>query len=144
MAVSFNPASFREQFPAFADSVRFPDSVLSRCFTQSTCYINNETNRCINAQCLELLLYSFTAHICLINSNVQQDKTNGIVTSASVGGVSVGLAPPPFGSDQWSWWINTTPYGQQVEALLDGLSAGGFYFGGRCERGAFRKVGGGF
>ena len=144
MAVTFLPARFREQYPAFADTTRFPDTVLTACFNQGVCYIPNKETRCLDGPCLEQALLLLTAHICQLRNDTENGKGNGIVTSASVGGVSVSVAPPPFGSSQWDWWLNNSPYGAQLNAFLDGLSVGGFYIGGRCERRAFRKVGGAF
>ena len=143
-AFTFNPTTFREQFPAFADETRFPDAQLQMYWDMAGCYVGNERGGCLDDTCRVLLLNLMTAHLCQINQLIISGKTPGITTSSSVGSVSVSITPPPFGSSQWSWWMNLTAYGQQAQSLLSVNVAGGLYIGGRCERAAFRKVGGRF
>ncbi len=140
----FDVAQFRLDFPAFADSTAFPDATLQGYFNSASCYISTSDFGCLNGDCRVMALYLMTAHLCQISQLAISGKTSGLVTSSSVGSVSVGLTPPPFGSSQWSWWLNTTPYGQQLQALLSQASIGGLYICGRPERSAFRKVGGRF
>lgn len=143
-AFTFDPTTFRQQFPAFASETDFPDAQLQMYFDMGGCYAGNERGGCLTDECRILLLNLMTAHLCLLNQLIITGKTPGITTSSSVGSVSVSITPPPFGTSQWSWWLNLTAYGQQFQALLSGQVAGGLYLGGRCERGAFRKVGGAF
>lgn len=51
--------------------------------------------------------------------------------------MTVAAAP---GTTSYTYWLNSTPYGQQLAALLARCSAGGFYVGGLPERAAFRSV----
>ncbi len=143
-AFTFNPVRFREDFRAFADATRFPDALLQGYFDAAGCYVSNINSGCLRGTCRERALNLMTAHLCRISELVQQGKTPGVETSASVGSVSVSQTPPPFGTSEWSWWLNTTPYGQELLALLSGVVAGGLYLNGRAERAAFRKVGGRF
>ena len=142
--IMLNLALFRERFTAFSDVSRFPDSLIQNYFSQGLCYIDNARGGCLSDACRDQALMLITAHICRLNELITTGKTPGITTSATVGSVSVSTTPPPFGTSQWAWWLNTTPYGQQLQALLSGQVAGGLYVGGRCERAAFRKVGGRF
>ena len=143
-SIAFDVAGFRARYTVFADTARYPDATLQGYFDQGICYVDNTTGGCLSESCRTSALWAITAHICRLNELIEQGKTPGIETSASVGSVSVSITPPPFGTSQWSWWLNTTAYGQQLQALLAGQVAGGLYIGGRCERSAFRKVGGRF
>ena len=142
--VTFDVASFRTLFPEFANSAAYPDDRLQSCFDQASCFIRTVPTRCLSEQCLTLALNLMTAHLCAVADNARQGKPAALITSSSVGSVSVGATAPPFGSSQWAWWLNTTAYGPQLQALLGGLANAGFYFGSRCERQGFRKIGGGF
>lgn len=49
----------------------------------------------------------------------QGDASVGPVTSASVGGVSVSMQTPASASqDEFRWWLNKSPYGQEFLALI--------------------------
>ena len=142
--ITFDVDEFRFLFQEFSDETAYPTDRLQACFDQAICFINNVPTRCLPENCLTLALNLFTAHLCEIADNSRQGKTPALVTSSSVGSVSVGATAPPFGSSQWSWWLNTTRYGPQLQALLYSASSAGRYIGGRCERQGFRKIGGGF
>lgn len=141
-SVAFDVAVFRRDFPAFADSNRFPEDTLRNYFNSATCYISPNNSPCLQGDCRLQALNLMTAHLCQIVEDARTGKISGVATGSSVGRVSVSLAAPPFGSSQWAWWLNTTTYGQQLAALLDSIVAGGLYIGGSCERAGFRKIGG--
>ena len=140
----FDGATFRVRFPAFSDTARFPNATLESCWDRAGCYVDNATGSDIGDSCRRNLVELMAAHLCQLGVIIGNGKTPGIKTSASVGGVSVSIQAPPVGSSQWAWWLNLTAYGQQFQACLSGLVAGGRYLFGRRERSAFRKVGGGF
>lgn len=140
--LTFNMMRFREDFPEFSDNALYPDAVLQGYFNRGTCIVSPVESRCLNGDCLLQALNLITAHICQISVNNRTNKLTGVINSSSIGRVSVSLSPPPFGTSQWNWWLNTTSYGQMLSALLDGLASGGQYFGGSCERQGYRKIGG--
>ena len=142
--ITFDAASFRTEFTAFSNAVSFPDATLQGYFNAASCYISTTDYGCLSGDCRVRALHLMTAHLCQIAELVSKGQAPNLVTSSSVGSVSVGLTPPPVGSNQWAWWLNTTPYGAELHALLNTASIGGFYIGGRPERSAFRKVGGRF
>lgn len=144
MPVVFDVAQFRINYPAFADATMYPDTTLENYFDQAECFIANPGGPCLTGDRLEKALNLMTAHLCRLSELIVDGKTPGVETSASVGSVSVGLAAPPFGNSQWSWWLNQTPYGQELQALLYSIPAGGLYIGGSCERANFRGPGGRF
>lgn len=142
--VTFDVVRFRQDFLEFSNETQYPTDTLQNYFNNGTCIIGNVESLCLNGECLIQALNLITAHICQIADNNRTGKLTGVVNSSSIGRVSVSLSPPPFGTSQWNWWLNTTTYGQWLSAMMDGLAAGGQYFGGSCERQGFRKIGGTF
>lgn len=144
--ITFDPAAFRIVYPQFASAATYPDAKLQANFDLATAYVSPEVwgdmPQAARAQALNLM----TAHLLALGAIISQNNYQGqvgVVTGATVDGVSVTLQPPPQ-RGQWRWWLNTTPYGAQLVALLDAQSAGGWFVGGLPERAAFRKVGGVF
>lgn len=139
-------ADFRVLYPQFANSTAFPDVKIETQFTMATAYIS-PNSACSMSDAVRLqALYLMTAHLLalgvLVAANNYQGQP-GVTTGAAVGDVNVTLAPPPVRSG-WRYWLNLTPYGTELAALLEALSVGGFYVGGLPERAAIRKVGGVF
>jgi len=144
--ITFDAAAFRALFPQFADPAKFPDAALSIQFGAATGYVSADTYGDMSVPVRTNALYTMTAHLLALGVIIAQNNYQGqvgIVTGAVVDHVQITLTPPPVKS-QWQWWLNTTPYGAQLVALLQAQAAGGFYVGGLPERAAFRKVGGHF
>ncbi len=142
--VIFNPVAFREQFPAFQCTPPIANSALQGYFDLATAYISNPN--CGNYRRIGGLseaqrtqaLYLMTAHLGTIARSIEAGDTVGVLTAATVDKVSVTLEPPPA-PNQWQYWLNSTPYGQQLLALLQVVSVGGVYIGARPELSAFRR-----
>ena len=79
-----------------------------------------------------------TAHLLGISVSANAGQNSGVVISATIDKVTVGLMAPPAGNN-WQYWLNQTPYGQQLLALLSAASAGGFYVGGNPVVSNFRR-----
>ncbi len=145
-AIYFDPAAFRTQFPAFQCTPAVSNDTLQAYFDTATLYISNPNcgnysrigglSTAQRRQCL----YLMTAHLTSISLMIAAGDTPGIVTGATVDKVSVTLEPPPA-ANQWQYWLQSTPYGQQLLALLSVVSAGGLYINPRPELGAFRRPG---
>jgi hypothetical protein len=143
MAVIFNPVTFREQFPAFQCTPPISDAVLQGYFDMATAYISNRN--CGNYRYIGGMniaqktqaLYLMTAHLGTIARSIQTNNVVGVLTQASIDKVAVSLEPPPS-ANQWQYWLNSTPYGQQLLALLQVLSVGGFYANPKPTLQAFR------
>lgn len=138
---TFDPTLFRIQFPEFSDPVAFPDALLQAHWNIAILYVNPNDNCFMSGDTLQYILNALTAHITKIYDNNAKKKTSGIVTSATIDKVSVALLAPPV-DNQFEWWLSLTPYGAQLLALLQTITAGGFYFGGLPETSAISKVGG--
>lgn len=143
--VFFDSTLFRGLFPAYASPVTFPDVLLQLQWDLATGYITNNTvvacydgmrqPQQVNA------LNLMTAHLLALNIAAASGQPSGLVQGATIDKVSVQLTPPPEVS-QWQWWLNQTPYGQQLLALLQIASAGGYFFtAGSPVVPAFRRTG---
>lgn len=144
MTITLDIDSFRETFDQFCSEAEYSNGKITLQWDVATCYISDVDCGRLNGKCRERAIQMMTAHLLFISDLIDDGSTPGQVTASTIDKVSVTLQPPPHGDDQWSWWLNTTPYGAQLEALLATASVGGFYIGGRPERRGFRKIGGFF
>lgn len=142
---TFNIPSFRQQFKQFSDAIAFTDMTLQAYWDTASQYIANQTQSLLiggmtNPQLL-LALNLMTAHIAALGVMIADGngQVPGMVTGATIDKVSVTLEPPPFES-QFQWWLNLTPYGQQLLALLQVQSVGGVYIGGALELAGMRRA----
>lgn len=146
-------AKYRVLFPQFADDEKYPDDMIELYWELASTFISTKDCPCsiLRGKSLEYAYYLLTAHLMTLALQASADAAQnegaagagGVLISASIGEVSVSMAAPPT-KDGWSYWMNQTPYGQQLLGLLSALSVGGFSVGGLPERRGFRKVGGTF
>lgn len=131
-------AQFRLKFPYFSDETFWPDDLILAQVDTAQCYLN-----VCECKCSDLALMLMIAHLLMINGSTMVPGVGGIgvVTSASVGGVSVGLTVQSATKSSVSAWLGKTPYGEQLLALIRACS-GVSYIGGSPERRGFRKIGG--
>lgn len=141
MSASFVAATFRAQFPEFSNSTTYPDATLSGYWVMGESFITNADGYMLKGQTLQMALDLMAAHLAKSFTMINQGQTTAIVSGSSEGSVSVSLTPPPV-KNAWQWWLSTTPYGAQLRALLQVVTAGGFYVGGSLERASFRKAAG--
>ena len=142
--ILYNDATFRAMFPAYSNAYpNFPTATIQQCWNLATSYITNNTitgwYEGINCQQQTNALNLMTAHILYLNTNTANGQPNGVLTAATIDKVSVTVQPPPD-PNQWQWWLNQSPYGQQLLALLQITAAGGrFFSAGRPVVTAFRR-----
>lgn len=138
-------AQFRTLFPVFADGTKYPDALIETWYTVAGEYLGLcDYWNGLKGSTLDLALMQLTAH--LMWSSVLLSGNKGaplVMTSASIDKVSISTLPPPV-RDGWDYWLNTTPYGQMLWALLSMKSVGGWAYGGAPELSGFRRVGGVF
>lgn len=138
--IQYNDATFRALFPAFASTVKYPLATLSLYWGVATSYISKWPQCDFDGFTIEqqtLALNDMTAHLLQLNTMAATGRQAGIVTAAGVGAVNVSLQPPPE-VNQWQWWLNQTPYGQMLLALLEVVTVGGLYIAdGVPARGMF-------
>lgn len=123
----FDATDFRAQIPAYMNPVMYPDTVLQQYWNGAVNYIS-DWGQCGRLRC-ESRRYAINlmaAHLIFLAGLVQQGQTPGLMQSATIDKVSVALTPPPL-PNQWQWWLNGSPYGAQLLALLQVRSVGGGY-----------------
>lgn len=125
---------FYKEYPEFNTDAYI--DISSQAFRRAKCRLGIKNN-CFLHDCKRKdAIYLLTAHLSVLSYKAQSGQNGaagGQVASASVGEVSVSYVQIP-GLDSWSYWLSSTPYGLELLALLDGLSAMGLYFGGSLER----------
>lgn len=138
-AISLDTTAFRAQFPQFVSPTVFPNDKLSLYFSIASTYIYNNSwcNSRVTAFKTQAL-YLMTAHMAAIQALIASGTTPNVTTQATVDKVSLTIEPPPS-LNAWQYWLQTTPYGQQLLALLQVNSAGGFFAGGFPVRAAFKR-----
>lgn len=140
-------AQFRLDYPQFADPTIYTDAAITNWWNLANCFM--EGRGCaLSGACWCDALYLMLAHLAFLYFLTLQNNSGGgsvpgLVSSATIAQISVSLAMPPF-PNQWQWWMDLSPYGQTLLALLQVASAGGFLIGGSPERWALRKTGGVF
>jgi len=150
MDITLDVAQFRQRFPQFAVATLFPSTTIQTNWDMASLYITNPSDwtpcGSMSEKATALALQNMTAHLmaltCLNAGGA--GGAAGITTAATIDKVSVTLASPPYGTSQWRYWLNLTPYGQALLQLLEMQAVGGFYFPGapvvgfRGARGQFK------
>lgn len=146
MSATFDVDAFRKAFPAFANPLMYPDPAILAASELAGCYIDVANSWYNCAKCQNLIWQLITAHLLVINGTVGMPGVaySGLLTSATVGSVSVGFQANSVTQNGLTTWLGKTPYGEQLLALFARLMAGGVYIGGSPERRGFRKIGGRF
>ena len=138
---TFDLESFKTSFPALATVA--PAS-LGAYFTDATVFLGVYDGCLLSGDVLQRCLNLLTAHLAQTSNLLLSGQSQvAPIASATQGSVSLSMVPPPATSG-WQYWLASTPYGQQLWALLSMRGAGGFLIGGSLERKAFRKAGGVF
>lgn len=138
----FDLPSFEVACPALALA---DPTALAATFNTATVIMTPYDGCLLNGTALQLALNLMTGHLTQIAAMLVADPgaVVGPVAGAAEGSVSLNLVPAPATSG-WQYWLASTPYGQQLWALLSVKSAGGVMIGGSLERASFRQAGGGF
>lgn len=144
MCPTLDITTFRLMFPIFASTTLYPDDLLNMFYEVATDFIPPYPAwGGLKPATLKLALQYLTAHLLYEYKLQARNQTGKVVTGATVDKVTVSLLAPPV-KDGWDFWLNQSPYGQSLLALLKLKSAGGWSVGGSPERAGFRVVGGVF
>jgi hypothetical protein len=126
MAIEFDLAAFRAAFPAFANATTYPDTTLEGYFDVAAVYLSTTDYGALTLLPRTRALNLLTAHLAALAATQAAGNTPGFVQSATIDKISVTLTPPSNQSD-FTWWLNGTPYGAQLAALLSMHAVGGLY-----------------
>lgn len=154
--MNFDVDQFRTVFPEFSDPVKYPTATLNVFWGVACSFIdsNDCPYRMLHGDALRYALDCLTAHLLCISMLAQKQTgagsttggvpgSAGYITSSHIDEITVTRMQPPA-TNGWQFWLNNSPYGQQLWALLSVLSVGGTSVGGLPEREGYRKVGGVF
>lgn len=110
---------FRNVFPEFSEE-KYPDAFLQRFIVMATSYISTRNYR-IRPEVRELAIEYMIAHLISLSATDGQGNPTGadgnIITSSSIGSVSVGIQAP-IARNAFEQWIQSTSYGKQYWALM--------------------------
>lgn len=136
--VTFDYAQFIALFPAFSNPVVYPEVTLEQYWQTATYYVS-DIAFCgsLRGEKRQYAIYLMMAHLIYLADLIATGQVPTLVQGSSIDKISVTLTPPKL-PNQFSWWLNTTPYGMQLYALLQVYSVGGFYIGGSPVLGSFR------
>lgn len=147
--MTFDVAIFRQQFPEFSDTTKWPDASITMANFMAQQFIDPVDSPCrsLTGDALALALNYMTAHVLSLSLLAQQSMAGpggvpsqgGFEASASIDKISVSKVPPPA-KDAWGYWLGQTTYGQSVWALLSVKGVGGLSVGGVAEGDAFRRA----
>lgn len=128
--LTFDYALFIAQCPAFSNPVIYPQASLQIQWDIATIYISDVANfGSLQFGDRQYAINLMIAHLLTLMQQSANGQVPGLMENATIDKVSVGLTPPPVPT-QFRWWLNLTPYGQMLSALLQVRSSGGFYVGG--------------
>jgi len=133
---TFDIPAFRVSYPAYANPITYPDATLQMYFNNGTSYIANCNYGYLNGVNRYQALTLMTAHLTYISDLISAGQTPVLIQNSTIDKITVGLTPPPL-LNQFQWWLSTSPYGQQLLALLQINSCGGFFVGGSPVRASF-------
>lgn len=125
--LTFDVDAFRAAFPAFADATKYPTGTLQAYWDAAILYISNEGDYGrLTGDARARAIYLLLAHMVFLADAIASGGAGGVVQSSTIDKVSVTLVAPPIKS-AFDFWLNQSPYGMQLLALLDIKSTGGWY-----------------
>ena len=138
--ITFDYALFIAQFPAYSNSLLYPEVTIEMYWDIATFYISTNANcGSLTGSARQYAINLMAAHLIYLAGLIASGQTPGVLQSATVDKVSVALQAPPD-PNQWQWWLNGSPYGAQLLALLQVASAGGYYIPGGEGLAGFSRI----
>lgn len=133
--VEISVAEFRQRFPAFSNTTKYPDETVQAMLDTAVVYIPQNKNPFVKETVIKQMIYLMAAHLLTQNVSISAgNAAGGLVQSASVDGVSVSKAlPNSITKTSLSYWLAQTAYGQQLLALMKLQATVGIYVGGQKE-----------
>jgi hypothetical protein len=139
--IEFDPIAFKIAFPKF-DS--YDDSFLMGVFDVGITIITNDSSGPVPRDGRVVMLNNLVAHLLQLQEDATSGKLPSVLTGASQSNVSLSMAVPPYGDNEFIYWLYTTSYGMLIATMLQVHSAAGFMVGGGLQQAGFRGPAGGF
>ena len=124
---------FRSDFVEFSNTETYSNELISSFINRSYGYISRNVYGILSEADRKLALELMTAHLLTINSKISSNTATGQIASTSIDAISVSLVAP-VNKNAWQYWLNSTPYGQQLLALLQAHAPAGIYDGGSYQK----------
>ena len=137
---------FYSLFPQFKNSEDYPVPFIAAAAKQARMFVKPTWCRELDGPDRDYVLNLATAHIAVLTKQQQAslrggttpgmgafagaDSGPGVVTSASVGGVSVTKTQLAQVKGFWEEWFYSTPYGRQMMVFLESCAPAGIYLEG--------------
>ena len=150
----FDYESFVALFPEFGDTSTFPQALVEIAGKNARLYVTDQSCPQLDGPDRAYAQSLMTAHLVVLaikrsanplgqptpgggsgssatggtaaTSSIGVGAGVGVITSASVGGVSVSMQLPQSAT-AWEYWLNQTPYGQELLAYLSAHVPAGIY-----------------
>ena len=137
MSATLDIDAFRLLYPEYADPIEYPNIVIETRWAQATVFMPEAGNSLFTDAQWQAGLYMLLAHWVSIGAQTAKGEYPSYVTQGGTSKISVSTAAPPA-ADSFLWWLQCTPYGAQLAALLRAKAAGGLLVGGQNVTGAYR------
>lgn len=137
------------QFSLYSNPTYYPQTTLQKYWDNATNYISAIGNfGAIQGDQREYAIQLMMSHLIYLTNLANTGNGFGTGTggapgtvpyqmqNATIDKVTVGVTPPP-NPNQFQWWMGTSPFGQQLLAMLQIQSVGGWYIGGSYVRAGF-------
>lgn len=130
VVLTFDYDLFILQVPLYSNPTKYPEALLQSYWDIAINYMSNVGNYgSLQGAARQYGLNLLVAHLAYLAGLIAIGQVPGLMQNATIDKVTVGLTPPPL-KNQFQWWLSLTPYGQQLLALLQINSVGGYYIGG--------------
>lgn len=138
--VQVSVQDFRKKFPEFSDAETYSDALIENFIEQAFDFIEDRDAPRIGLgqrRRKSAILY-MAAHLLSLywqntNGGITSGGQTGMVSSTTIGNVSVSLLAPPNQS-QSDYWLNQTPYGAAYLNLIRSKWGTGIFYGGSDQR----------
>lgn len=127
--VTFDYPLFCDQIPLYSDPLKYPEAEIHLYWDTAVNYVSDVNCGSVQNEKRAYAINLMTGHLLYIAGLAGKGQVPGLMQNATIDKLTVGLTPPPL-RNQWQWWLSISPYGQQLLALLQVNSVGGFYVGG--------------
>jgi len=133
----FDRDIFFSNFPEFKNNALYPSELVEAAGKRARFYMTYSQVNLLDGEDRKYARSLLTAHLIVLITRARNHADgngsegegggaggsigavggSGIISSASVGGVSVSMSVPDS-KDPWAYWLNQTTYGQELQGFL--------------------------
>ena len=129
--IEFDYAVFKRQIPKYKD---LTEAYVNQFWDIAILFMSNADYGWLRGAKRQLGLNYLTAHLIYDQNLLDAGRTFTVNKSAQIDKIQVDGALPPS-PDNYTWELNTSPYGQFFMLLLKSYTAGGLYVGPETDCG---------